>query len=71
MYIYMYVYDMCVCMCVCTCTFMCVCVYGTHFSVLACEIPRAAVPGGLQSMELQKSQTQLSDQTTKYTHTYV
>ena len=67
-----------ICMCVCThmCTLMCVCVcvcvcIATHFSVLAWEIPWAADPGGLQSMGLQKSQTQLSDQTTKYTHTCI
>ena len=33
----------------------------THSSVLAWEIPWTEDPGGLQSMELQKSQTQLSD----------
>ena len=76
-YIYVCIWYVCVYVCVhmhvyvCVCVCVCVCVYGTHFSVLACEIPRAVVPGGLQSMELQKSQTQLSDQTTKYTHTYV
>ena len=34
---------------------------ATHCSVLAWEIPRAEKPGGLQSMELQKSCTWLSD----------
>jgi len=34
---------------------------GTHSSVLAWEIPWIEEPGGLQSMESQKSQTQLSD----------
>ena len=32
-----------------------------HFSILAWEIPWKEEPGRLQSMELQKSQTQLSD----------
>ena len=34
---------------------------ATHFSLFACEIPWTEEPGGLQSMGLQKSQTQLSD----------
>ena len=34
---------------------------GTHSSILAWEIPWIEEPGGLQSMESQKSQTQLSD----------
>ena len=34
---------------------------ATHSSILAWEIPQAEEPGGLQSVELQKSQTQLSD----------
>ena len=34
---------------------------ATHFSILAWEIPWAEDPGGLQSMESQKSQTQLSN----------
>ena len=34
---------------------------GSHSSVLAWEIPWTEEPGGLQSMELQKSQTQLRD----------
>ena len=33
----------------------------THSSVLAWKIPWTEEPGGLQSMESQKSQTQLSD----------
>ena len=33
----------------------------THSSVLACEIPWTEEPGGLESIELQKSQTQLCD----------
>ena len=37
---------------------------ATHCSVLAWEIPWAEEPGGLQSMELQKSCTWLSDWTT-------
>ena len=34
---------------------------ATHSSILAWEIPQTEEPGGLQSMGLQKSQTQLSD----------
>ena len=34
-------------------------------STLACKIPRTEVAAGLQSMALQKSQTQLSGQTTE------
>ena len=34
---------------------------ATHSSILAWEIPWTEVPGGLQSMESQKSWTQLSD----------
>ena len=34
---------------------------ATHFSTLAWEIPWTEEPGGLQSMGLQKSQTQLND----------
>ena len=34
---------------------------ATHFSTLACKIPRAEKPGRLQFWGLQKSQTQLSD----------
>ena len=34
---------------------------ATHSSILAWEIPWTEEPGGLQSMALQKSQTQLSD----------
>ena len=34
---------------------------GTYSSTLAWEIPWTEEPGGLQSMELQKSQTGLSD----------
>ena len=34
---------------------------ATHCSVLAWEIPWTEEPGGLQSMGLQKSQTQLSN----------
>ena len=33
----------------------------THSSILAWVIPRAVEPGGLQSLGLQKSWTQLSD----------
>ena len=32
-----------------------------HYSILAREIPWTEVPGGLQSLGLQKSQTRLSD----------
>ena len=44
---------------------------ATHFSILAWEIPYRGMddstekPGGPQSMELQKSETSLSDSTTK------
>ena len=34
---------------------------ATHSSILAWKIPWTEEPGGLQSIELQKSQTQLSD----------
>ena len=34
---------------------------ATHSSILAWEIPWTEEPGGLQSMGLQKTQTQLSD----------
>ena len=34
---------------------------ATHSSILAWKIPWTEEPGGLQSMESQKSQTQLSD----------
>ena len=34
---------------------------ATYSSVLAWEIPRTEEPGGLQSVGLQKSQTQLSN----------
>ena len=34
---------------------------ATYSSILAWEIPWTEEPGGLQSMGLQKSQTQLSD----------
>ena len=34
---------------------------ATHSSILAWEIPQTEESGGLQSMELQKSQTQLSN----------
>ena len=34
---------------------------ATHSNILAWEIPRTEEPGGLQSMDSQKSQTQLSD----------
>ena len=33
----------------------------THFSILAWEIPWTEKPGELQSMEVKKSRTQLSD----------
>jgi len=36
----------------------------THSSILAWEIPRTEKPGSVQSMGLQKSETQLSDSTT-------
>ena len=35
---------------------------ATHSSILAWETPWAEEPGGLQSMESQKSRTRLSDQ---------
>ena len=38
---------------------------ATHTSILAWEIPWIAEPGRLQTLELQKSQTQPSDSTTK------
>ena len=34
---------------------------ATHSSILAWEIPWTEEPGGLQTMELQKSQTRLRD----------
>ena len=34
---------------------------STHTSILACRIPWTEEPGGLQSMEVSKSQTELSD----------
>ena len=37
---------------------------ATYSSIPAWEIPWTEEPGGLQSMGLQKSQTQLSDETT-------
>ena len=37
---------------------------ATHSSILAWKIPWTEEPGGLQSMGLQKSQTQLSDKAT-------
>ena len=37
---------------------------ATYSSILAWEIPWTEEPGGLQSMGLQKSETQLSDHTT-------
>ena len=40
---------------------------ATYSSILAWEIPWTEEPGGPQSMGSQKSQTQLSDQTTKTT----
>ena len=40
---------------------------ATHFSILAWEISWTEEPGRLHSMGLQKSQTQLSDSTTKTT----
>ena len=39
---------------------------ATHSSILAWEIPKTEEAGGLPSMGLQKSQTQLSDGTTIY-----
>ena len=38
-----------------------------HSSILVWEIPRTEDPGGLQSMALQKSSTQLGNQTTTTT----
>ena len=40
---------------------------ATHSNILAWEIPWTEEPGGLQFMELQKSQMWLSDQTTTIT----
>ena len=40
---------------------------ATHSSILAGEIPRPEEPGGLQSMGLKKSQTQL----TKHAYVYI
>ena len=40
---------------------------ATHSNILAWEIPQAEEPEGLQSMESQKSQTQLSDNNKKTT----
>ena len=40
---------------------------ATHASILAWEIPWTEEPSGLQSMELQKSRTQLSDLKTTIT----
>ena len=40
---------------------------ATHSNILAWEIPWMEEPGGLQSMESQKSQTWLSDWTTTTT----
>ena len=37
---------------------------ATHSSILAWRIPWREEPGGLQSMESQKSQTRLSNETT-------
>ena len=37
---------------------------ATYSSILAWKIPWTEEPGGLQSMGLQKSQTQISDHTT-------
>ena len=37
---------------------------ATHSSILAWEIPWTEEPGGLQSMGLYKSRTQLSNETT-------
>ena len=34
---------------------------ATHSSILAWEIPRTEEPGGLQSVESQKSQTELNN----------
>ena len=41
---------------------------GNHSSILAWEIPWTEEPEGLQSRGSQKSQTQLSDQTTIYVY---
>ena len=43
---------------------------GTHYSILAWEIPRTEEPGGLQSMGLQKSQTQLSTKQQQQSYVY-
>ena len=40
---------------------------ATHSSILAWEVPWTEDPGGLQSMGLERSWTQLSDQTTSLT----
>ena len=40
---------------------------ATHSSILAWEIPWTEEPGGLQSLGVTKSQTQLST----HTHTYI
>ena len=37
---------------------------ATHSSILAWRVPQTEEPGGLQSMQLQKSGTRLSDSTT-------
>ena len=44
---------------------------ATHSSILAWEIPWTEELGKLQSMEWQKSRTQLSDQTTTNPCTYM
>ena len=40
---------------------------AAHSRILAWEVPRTEDPGGLQSMGLERSWTQLSDQTTSLT----
>ena len=64
---------MCVCVCVCVCTKQEMQVQSlgqddplekemaTHSSILTWQISWIEEPGGLQSMELQTSQAQLSD----------
>ena len=45
---------------------------ATHSSILAWKIPWTEEPGGLQSTGSQKSQTQLSNSTTRvYAHTFM
>ena len=43
---------------------------ATHSSILAWKVSWAEEPGGLQSMGVTKSQTQLNSHTHTYTHTH-